>query len=236
LGASVNGLAKWILSALAVAGVWLGYGELQRHQQEKDITVEPDETAITRIIAAKMSSAASLKVSGLSGIVQSTAKDVRWGGWLESVQVVKMPFSVDYFIDLQRFGPDDLEWSKETHTLIVDAPDVRVAAPNIDESRPTLVVTKGAFVTREAFQALAKKASVHARDKAEQEAQSPQRIETARRNGRVALSRLLAGPLIAAGYRDARVIITFPNERVIQEQWDVTTPINEALANRRQQR
>ncbi|WP_298396370.1 DUF4230 domain-containing protein [Sphingobium sp.] len=228
---------KWgVGAALAAAALWLGYGEWQRHRQQAEVTVEPDETAITRIVAAKMSAAASLKVSGLSGTIQSTAKDVRWGGWLQSVQVVKMPFSVDYFIDLQKFGPDDVEWNPQTHTLIVDAPDVRPAAPNIDESRPTLVMTKGMFVTREASQQLARKVSVHARDKAQAEAQSFQRMETARRNGRAALSRLLAQPLIAAGYRDARVIITFPPERVAQEQWDVTTPINEVLANRRQQR
>ena len=232
----MNRLAKWIIAALAGAGLWIGYAELQRHWREEEITVEPDETAITSIVAAKMSAAASLKVSELSGIVQSTAKDVRWGGWLESVQVVKMPFSVDYFIDLKRFGPNDLEWNAATHTLIVDAPDVRAAAPNVDESRPTLVVTKGVIVTREASQELARKSSVHARDKAQQESQSAQRMDTARRNGRAALSKLLAGPLIAAGYRDARVIITFPPERVIQEQWDVTTPINEVLANRQRQR
>lgn len=232
----MNNVVKLIVAALAVAGVWLGYGEIRRHWLEGEPTVEEDGSAITKIIAAKMSSAASLKVSGLSGTIQSTAKDVRWAGWLESVRIVKLPFSVDYFIDLERFGPNDLEWNAETHTLIVDTPDVRPSAPNIDESRPSFIVTNGFIVTREAAEELTRKTSIHARNKAQEEALSPQRMETARRNGRVALARLLSGPLIAAGYRDARVIITFPSERVIQEQWDVTTPINEVLANRRQAR
>ena len=47
-----------------------------------------------------------------------------------------------------------------------------------------------------------------------------------------------AAPLAAAGYGDARVIVTFPPERTgrNQEQWDVTTPVNEVLANRQRQR
>ena len=37
---------------------------------------------------------------------------------------------------------------------------------------------------------------------------------------------------------DARVLVTFPPERKAdnREQWDVTTPINEVLANKRGQR
>ena len=48
----------------------------------------------------------------------------------------------------------------------------------------------------------------------------------------------MSAPLAAMGYGDARVLVTFPPERKAdnREQWDVTTPINEVLANKRGQR
>ena len=193
----------------------------QRYNRDYVVSVEEDGTAVTKVIAEKIAGTSSLKVSELSGTIQSSARDVRGFGWLKSDQVVKMPFSVDYFVNVGAIGADDLEWDAERRTLIVNAPDVTVGKPNVDESQRTLVRTSGLFVTREAGEELSRRTSAYAQ---------------AREYGRAALVKLMAAPLAAAGQGDARVIVTFPAERPNRDRWDVTTPVNEVLANRRQAR
>jgi len=228
-------------AALALLVLIVGAAMLagwQRYNRDYVVTVEEDGSAVTKLIAQRFNGTSSLKVSELSGTIQSTARDVRGFGWLKSDQVVKMPFSVDYFIDVSHIGPEDLEWNEKTRTLIVNAPDVKPARPNVDEAARTLVRTNGLFVTRQAAEELSRRTSVHAQGRAEKEARSPERMAQARDYGRAALGKLLGAPLGAMGYGDARVIVTFPPERpnIHKDQWDVTTPINEVLANKRQAR
>jgi hypothetical protein len=228
-------------AALALLVLIVGAAMLagwQRYNRDYVVTVEEDGSAVTKLIAQRFTGTSSLKVSELSGTIQSTARDVRGFGWLKSDQVVKMPFSVDYFIDVSHIGPEDLEWNEKTRTLIVNAPDVKPARPNVDEAARTLVRTNGLFVTRQAAEELSRRTSVHAQGRAEKEARSPERMAQARDYGRAALGKLLGAPLGAMGYGDARVIVTFPPERrgANKDQWDVTTPINEVLANRPQAR
>ena len=163
--------------------------------------------------------------------IPGTAQDVRGFGLLKSDQVVKMPYSVDYFVDLSGLTARDLEWNAQTQTLIVNAPDVKPGKPNVDESRRTLVRTNGVFVTRQAGEELSRRASAHAQARAQASATSPERMAQAREYGRAAVAKIMAAPLGAMGYGDARVLVTFPPERRgdNRERWDVTTPINEVL-------
>lgn len=226
------GVAIVVLLALAVGG-WMLW---QRYEDKYTVTTEPDSgQAVTRIITARLSGASALKVASLSGTLQATASDVRGFGWLRSDQVVKMPYSVDYFVDLGRIGEGALSWSADTRTLVVDAPDVTVARPNIDEAGRTLVQTNGLYVSREAAAALAQRVSTVAQTRAEREARSPERLAQARELARAGLARLLAAPLVAAGEGDVRVVVMFPAERGVQggERWDVSAPPAEVLGNRR---
>jgi len=224
------------LVLLFVAGaMWLGW---QRYDRDYVVAVEEDGSAVTKVIAAKLSGVSSLKVSELNGTIQSSAQDVRGFGLLKSDQVVKMPFSVDYFVDVSGLDAGDLEWNGQTRTLIVNAPDVMPGKPNVDESRRTLVQTNGLFVTRQASEALSRRVSAHAQSRALATARSPERMAQARDYGRAAIGKLMTAPFSAAGFGDARVIVTFPPERKGRngERWDVTTPVNQVLANRQQQR
>lgn len=225
---------------VALALLILGVGAAmlvgwQRYNRDYVVAVEDDGSAVTKIIAEKIDGAAALRVSRLTGVVQSTAQDVRGFGLLKSDQVVKMPYSVDYFVDLSGLTARDLEWNPQTRTLIVNAPDVTADKPNVDESRRTLVRTNGLFVTRQAGEELSRRVSAHAAARAQASARSPERMAQARDYGRAAVARLMAAPLGAMGYADARVVVTFPPERrgENRERWDVTTPINEVLARER---
>lgn len=225
-----------VLAAMVVALIGVAVWSLQRYERDYVVTQEDDGSAVTKLIAERFAGAASLKVAELSGTIQSTASDVRGFGFLKSDQVVKMPFSVDYFVDVGKIGPNDLEWSPDTRTLIINAPDVTAAKPNVDESRRTLVQTSGMFVTRQAGEELSRRASAAAQAKALAGSRSPERMAQARENGRKVLARLMGTPLAKLGYGDARVVVTFPPERAgqIREKWDVTTPIPEVLARKRQ--
>lgn len=228
-------IAAALLILFVGAAMMVGW---HRFNRDYAVTVEEDGSAVTKVIAQRFAGASSLKVSELSGTIQSTAQDVRGFGWLKSDQVVKMPFSVDYFIDVSGIDASDLEWNEKTRTLIINAPDVKPGRPNIDESRRTLVQTNGLFVTRKAGEELNRRTSLHAQGRAEKEARAPERMAQARDYGRAALGKLLGAPLGALGYGDARVVVTFPPERENRnrERWDVTTPINEVLANRQKAR
>jgi len=229
----VRGAVAIMLAILVGVGAWLGY---QRYTERYVVTTEADTgVAVTRLISARLSGSSSLKVASLSGTLQATASDVRGFGWLRSDQVVKMPYSVDYFVDLSRIGEGQLSWSPDTHTLVVDAPDVTVAAANVDEAARTLVRTSGMFVTRDAAAALSQQVSRAAQAKARAEAASPERLAQAREMARTNIARLLGAPLAAAGIDGARVVVTFPVERGTRdgERWDVSAPVADVLANRR---
>src|SRR5690606_23667047 len=120
----------------------------------------------------------------------------------------------------------------KTKTLIVDAPDVRAAKPNVDESERTLVKTNGLYVTREAGEELSRRVSANAQARAKISANSPERMAQAREYGRAAIIKLMAAPMGAMGIGDARIVVTFPMERADQnrDRWDVTAPLNEVLA------
>lgn len=232
---SRSGIRLLVAAAIALTLGLAGYLAYQRYTERYVVTQEEDGTAVTRLIAARLSGASSLKVAELSGTIQSSASDVRGFGWLRSDQVVKMPFAVDYFVDVSRIGADDIEWIPLSRTLVVNAPDVTVANPNVDEGRRTLVRTQGMFVTREAAEELSRRTSQGAATKARAEASSPERLAQAREKARAALATLMATPLDTLGHEGARVLVTFPAERSANggERWDVTAPVDEVLANRR---
>jgi hypothetical protein len=220
---------------LAVIG-YVGFLAYTRYTEDYVVTppAEPGAPPVTQIISARLSGMSSLKVAELSGTIQASASDVRGFGWLRSNQVVKMPYSVDYFVDVSRIGPGDVEWNADTRTLVIDAPDVTVARANTDEGRRTLVQTKGMFVTREAGEELSRRTSQAASAKAREEALSPERLAQAREMARRSVARLMGAPLGSLGYGDARVIVTFPPDRGVRdgERWDESRRIEDVLANR----
>jgi len=226
-----------IIAAIVAAIGIVGFLAWQRYDEKHVVAKEEDGSAVTQLVTARLSGMSSLKVAELSGTVQSSASDVRGFGWLRADQVVKMPYSVDYFVDMSRLGAADVQWIEASRTLIVDAPDIAVARPNTDEGRRSLVRTTGLFVTREAAEELSRRTSLNAAARAGAEAGSPERMAQAREHARRAIANLLSTPLSTLGYGDARVIVTFPPERTSRdgERWDVSPSIEQVLSERKGQ-
>lgn len=217
-----------VLAAVAVLAAAYGWRAWQR---DYTVTTREDGRAVAQVVAARLDGASQLKVSTLSGTVQSVATDVRGFGLLSSDHVVKAPFTVDYFVDLSRLSTRDMRWDERRHALLVTVPEVSVGRANVDESRATLVQTRGLFVTRGAANALSQKASAIAQTTAQRDAERPQRIIQARDYARAALSRFLATPLRAAGLRVDRVEVAFPSEHAARsERWDTSRSLAEIFA------
>lgn len=218
--------------SLLIVAAFVGKALYDRVSDSYVVERADDGRAVTRVVRATFARASSLKVGSLSGNVQATASDTRLAGMLTSDRVVKAPFSVDYFVDVSRLGEGDYRYDPATRTLVIDAPDVTVGAVNVDEARRTLSETRGVFVTRDAMDTLSTRTSAAAQASAQAEARKPERIAQARDNARRALSRLLAGPLAAAGVQDPRVVVTFPYERGSAQDWDRSRTVDQVLGNR----
>jgi len=223
-----------VLLAALVAAVFIGKAGYDRYTADYVVAQGDDGRAVTQVVHATFSGASALKVGALSGVVQSTASDTRAFGMLTSDRVIKAPFSVEYFIDVSRLSSADYRYDAATRTLVVDAPDISIGRANVDEAASTIGETRGLFVTRGAFEKLARRVSAAAQRSAALEAQKPERLAQARDNARRALRDLLAPPLAAAGAGDVRVLVSFPYERPSRdrERWDQSRSVEEVLANR----
>lgn len=232
---TINVIVAAIAIVAALAGGAIGYDRYKEWRAEKYVvTREDDGRAITRVVAAAFAKASALKVGTLTGTVQGAARDSRAFGLLQADQVVKEPFAVEYFVNMDGLARRDLHWNPATRELTVTVPDITVGAANIDEGQATLVRTGGLFVTRGAAEALARQISVGTTATAQAEARKPAHINAARANARAALTRLMEAPLDAAGYDDVTVRIRFPFDPAPDPaRWDTTRSLHEVLGNAR---
>ena len=220
-------VAGAVVAALVVTAAVVGY----RAYTERYVVRTDDGVAVARVVSATLSGASDLKVSTLTGTVQSTATDTRGMGMFTSSRVMKAPFEVAYFVDVSGLDARDFRWDAATRTLVVDAPAVRVGTVNVDESRTYLDRTTGLFVTRGAMAALQHQASARATRVAGEEARKPDRIAQAQVNARRSLAALFGGPLAAAGL-DADVVVRFADDpRSGGERWDTSRSLREVIGN-----
>lgn len=232
-------ISRWVIvaalaviaAALAIAAITTGY---DRYTERYTVTTEGrDGLAVARVVQSTLSKASDLKVSTLTGTVQSVASDSRGFGMINSNRVMKAPFEVDYFVNLSALGPGDFMWDDASDTLTVRAPAVRLGKVNVDESRTYLDRTTGIFVTRDAMAKMQRQASAGAVRVAREEAGKPDKMAAARRNAQAALMALFGAPLRAQGI-DAKVVVRFADERARDgERWDVSKSLQEVLAEAR---
>lgn len=224
----------WLAVIAALVAAFLLYRGYQRVQ--RDYVVErQDHEAIARIVGTTFAQTNALKVSTLSGVVQTPATDEGAVPFLKSDKVVKQPFTVDYFVDMSALTLADYSWDQETRTLRVRAPEVRPAKPNVDETGRTLSRTRGVLVTRGASDRLEQRIGQRAAAQTRAEAAKPERLAAAREAARRAIAANLKGPLAAAGYDDVTVTVIMPGDPQPGgqgERWDVSRSIAEVLAER----
>jgi hypothetical protein len=182
-------------------------------------------------VAATLFGRSDLRVGRLSGTVQGVAGASRLWGWLRSTQVVKAPFTVDYFVSLEKLDLEDFRYDPDRRVLFVQVPDVRAERANIDLANTTLNEVKGLFVTRGQMAEMMPRIAASAGAAAQEKANAPENVRKSREYARAALERLFGGALGAAGL-DARVEVRFPFDPVPSgEPSDRTRSLREVLSD-----
>jgi hypothetical protein len=173
------------------------------------------------------------EVTSLRGKV-TTVRETSGGplGLFEGKLIIRQPFTVSYFVNMQNMSLSDYIWDEKTKTLFVRLPEITADPPNVDESRQE-VVAKGWVITREMQQRLRRSIARGAVQQARSEAAKPENMDAARSAARLAITRNLSLPLRAAGVRDVRIEVIDPR-RSPSERWDVSRSIAEVLAERSQ--
>jgi hypothetical protein len=223
-------LAIAIVALLAFAA-YVGYEKYV----EKYTVERADDTplVLSKVVTATFAKGSSLKVGTLSGTVQAAAKDTRGYGLLNSDQVMKAPYSVDYFVDLSRLSLQNYIWNPKSRTLSIRVPEITVAPANVDESK-MMVRRRGIFITAAAFDAMGRTTSTQAVKVAQAAANKTENMAKARDNARVALAQLLRTPLNAAGIRDVNIIVHFPADGDrSKERWDESRTLARVLEDAR---
>jgi len=122
---------------------------------------------------------------------------------------VKVPVMIDYVVDLATMGDADLVWDEASATLTVRRPAVAVRGPQIAGIAAKVEVSNGfvLWVTG-AEEKLTETALAALTANAEQAARRDKPMAEANAAADRALARTFELPLRAAGFADARVVVT----------------------------
>jgi len=218
-----------VVAALLIA--LFGWKREQQRQREEELA---QAQGLVRVLSATFAKQNALKVGEVTGALDVTSIDPGRFDFLRSAQKVKLPYSVDYTVDLSRLTAAQYRWDRDSRTLVVEAPNVIAGRPNIDETQRQTLATQGVFVSRRAADNLSRRAAVQANQAAIAEAGRPLHINRARENARAVIANMLKTPLQVSGIGDVNVIVRFPQDGIARtERWDVSPSIAEVLANRK---
>ena len=218
-----------LLVLLAIAGLFLWNRAVERQRAEELAQAQ----GLVRVLSATFRKQNALKVGEVEGAFDVTSIDPGPIPILKSAQKVKLPYSIDYSIDLSGLDASRYRWDKDSRTLVVEAPDVTVGRPNIDEAQRQTLATQGLFVTRGAADNLSRRAAVQANRAARVEAAKAVHLDKARANARTVIADMLETPLELAGMGEVTVVVRLPQDAARPtEQWDVGPSIAEVLAGR----
>jgi hypothetical protein len=229
-GGKLRQVLVWLaLAAFGILGLYAWSATNRASEAEANV---PSEAG--RILSAKFAKSSALQVFKLTGQSVVAASDPGWFGWLPSSQRMRVPFTVDYIVDLSRVGPANYRWDAKARTMLVEIPDVRIAPPNVDESRAEASTASGLWVSRQASGRLRQQLSSTAGTTASTFASKPENMEKARDNARSEIEKLVRGPLAAAGLGNVPVVVKFVFERqgLSAERWDESTPLDAILGGR----
>jgi hypothetical protein len=142
-----------------------------------------------------------------------------------------LPGDVRYELDLSKLQPKDVTWDKGTSTLKVRLPDIEIAGPDVDLTAAQEYGQGGVLsALTNANQQLDSANRAKAVADLRQQAQGPVQMRLAHQAARAAIERSFAMPLVAAGFKDAKVVARFPTEGTDDPSYlDLSTPYEEAI-------
>jgi hypothetical protein len=142
-----------------------------------------------------------------------------------------LPGDVRYELDLSKLQPSDVTWDGSTKTLRVKLPEIEIAGPDVDLAAAQEYGQGGILsALTNANQQLDSANRAKAVADLRTQAQGAVQMRLAHQAARAAIERSFAMPLVAAGYKDVRVVARFPTEGVDDPSYmDLSTPYEEVI-------
>jgi hypothetical protein len=160
-----------------------------------------------------------------------STQESRLGGLLTSERTLVLPGDVRYELDLSKLRPSDVSWDKSSHTLRVQLPEIEVAGPDVDINAAREFGQGGmlsSLTNAKAQLDQANRAKAVADLRSQAQGAVPMRL--AHQAAREAIERSFAMPLLAAGFKNAKVLARFPTEGNEETSYvDLSTPYEEAM-------
>ena len=161
----------------------------------------------------------------------TSSKQERLGGLVSTERTLILPGDVRYELDLSKLQPKDVAWDGASNTLSVRLPEIEIAGPDVDLNAAREYGEGGVLAAlTHADQQLdqANRAAAVKDLRKQASAEVPMRL--ARQAAKAAIERSFAMPLIAAGFKDAKVVARFPTEGTGEASYlDLSTPYDQAI-------
>ena len=160
-----------------------------------------------------------------------TSEEQRLGGLVSSERTLILPGDVRYELDLSKLQNDDVSWDASTHTLKVKLPEIDVAGPDVDINAVKEYGGGGVLsALTNANQQLDSANRERAVTDLRKQATAAVPMQLAHQAGRLAVERSFAMPLLAAGFKDVKVVALFPTEGQNDASYiDLSTPYEQAI-------
>jgi len=159
----------------------------------------------------------------------TTSTTSRFG--LTAKRTLILPGDVRYELDLSKLQPDDVSWDASSHTLAVRLPEVEIAGPDVDLTAVQEYGAGGVLsVLTNAEEQLDETNRAQAVADLRKQASAAVPMRLARTAARAAVERSFAMPLLAAGFKDVKVVARFPTEGSDEASYmDLSRSYNEVL-------
>ena len=166
----------------------------------------------------------------------TTTQESRFG--LSAKRTLILPGDVRYELDLSKLQPKDVTWDGPSKTLRVQLPEIEIAGPDVDLAAAQEYGQGGILsALTNANQQLDSANRAKAVADLRKQAQGAVQMRLAHQAARAAIERSFAMPLLAAGFKDVKVVARFPTEGSNEPSYiDLSTPYNEAIAEAQRRR
>ncbi|HSQ99676.1 MAG TPA: DUF4230 domain-containing protein, partial [Sphingomicrobium sp.] len=160
-----------------------------------------------------------------------TSQEQKLGGLVSSERTLILPGDVRYELDLSKLQNKDVSWDASSHTLQVELPELDVAGPDVDINAVKEYGGGGVLsALTNANQQLDDANRARAVADLRKQATAAVPMQLARQSARTAVARSFAMPLLAAGFKDVKVVARFPTDGSNEPSYmDLSTPYEDAI-------
>ena len=191
----------------------------------------PDPKTIASASLESMRAQNRLTVFAARYVSVVTSQQVRLGGLVSSQRTLILPGDVRYELDLAKLQPKDVTWQGSSNTLTIELPEIEVAGPDVDINQVREYGGNGVLsALTNANQQLDQANRARAVGDLRKQATAAVPMQLARQSARAAVERSFAMPLLAAGFRDVKVVARFPTDGNRDHSYITgSTPYEEAI-------